>query len=122
MIRQTNALLRDQGLLIPHSALVDGSDLGGLSQQFRAILKPIRGRGSAGVVKVETIVELRELLTDATRLAEFGPKMIVEEYGVLHRGYVPTLIGACELIALSLSGPCALLSGYIGDSKGFNIV
>jgi len=97
----TNKLLREAQLSVVNSLLVNlegGADktaLEGLSEvslsdehgiAFPAIVKPIRGRGSQGVVKVDDLSQLqrvsRELLreTEKNGQPKYGDTLMIEEY------------------------------------------
>lgn len=92
----TNNLIRSSELPVPNSILIGYENRNGIyglndltmeilhkeNINFPLVLKPIRGRGSQGVKKVDTIEQLRahaeELLSSKTN--EFGDSLILEQY------------------------------------------
>nr|WP_284507056.1 ATP-grasp domain-containing protein [Caballeronia sp. GAFFF1] len=79
----TNAFLRARGLPVAASFVVSRDDVSTLAQRaltFPVIVKPVRGRGSQGVCRVQ---DRRTLISSVTSLFEsgaFGSLAIVEEY------------------------------------------
>lgn len=90
----TNALLRNSGLPAVRSVLVGATagdavhgvdDLGqreltGLGLAYPLVVKPVRGRGSQGVTRVEDAATLAAAATRLLASAEFGDQLILEEY------------------------------------------
>jgi D-alanine-D-alanine ligase len=90
----TNTLLRNSGLPVVRSILVgraagDGlqglEDLGEgrlaeLGLAYPLVVKPVRGRGSQGVMKVEDGSACAAAATRLLASAEFGDQLILEEY------------------------------------------
>jgi D-alanine-D-alanine ligase len=92
----TNNLIRSHELPVPNSILIGYKNQNGIyglddltveilhkeNINFPLVLKPIRGRGSQGVKKVDTMEQLRahaeELLSSKTN--EFGDSLILEQY------------------------------------------
>ncbi|RIA91563.1 hypothetical protein C1645_767158 [Glomus cerebriforme] len=98
-----NELMRSRGLLVPHAILIGNTTHNGAYElnsltldtlyknniRLPAVVKPIRGRGSQGVKKVNTMEQLKEhaknLLTsgaviDGQRYSEYGDPLILEQY------------------------------------------
>jgi len=93
----TNELLKQKGLQIAPHMLVDMPNLPELSEErlyqqgisFPAVIKPVRGRGSQGVVQVSTLAELKEKMqyylqqteeVNGKRYNKYGTSYIVESY------------------------------------------
>lgn len=92
----TNNLIRSHELPVPNSILIGYKNRNGIYRlndltveilhkeniNFPLVLKPIRGRGSQGVKKVDTMEQLKahaeELLSSKTN--EFGDSLILEQY------------------------------------------
>ncbi|EXX59387.1 uncharacterized protein OCT59_020764 [Rhizophagus irregularis] len=92
----TNNLIRSHELPVPNSILIGYKNRNGIyglndltveilhkeNINFPLVLKPIRGRGSQGVKKVDTMEQLKahaeELLSSKTN--EFGDSLILEQY------------------------------------------
>ena len=77
----TNTLLAEAGLPVAQSAVIEGHNPQ-LSDSFvyPVILKPIRGRGSAGVTLVRSEDELLGLVKHWVATDEFGSSFMVEEF------------------------------------------
>jgi D-alanine-D-alanine ligase len=98
-----NELMRSRGLLVPHAILIGNTTFNGAYElnsitldtlyknniRLPAIVKPIRGRGSQGVKKVNTIEQLKEhaknllssgAVIDGQRYSEYGDPLILEQY------------------------------------------
>ncbi|CAG8639187.1 12276_t:CDS:1 [Ambispora gerdemannii] len=97
----TNELIRTYALPVPHSILIGYTSHNGIyglndltpevlrDINFPAIIKPIRGRGSQGVKRVDSIEQLKahaeKLLSSGNvingqRYSEFGDSLILEQY------------------------------------------
>jgi D-alanine-D-alanine ligase len=99
----TNGILRDAGLPVVTSTLIGAEPdvetlvIGTLTEELLAghdlrlplILKPLRGRGSQGVVRVDTIDQLRETAhellgrrvdVDGTSYSVYGDRLMLEQY------------------------------------------
>lgn len=82
----TNARLRELGLPIPKARIVDATNQASLLDEigtafsFPIIAKPIRGRGSAGVVLVESEYQLNNTLADMLASLAYGDAIMIEEY------------------------------------------
>lgn len=78
----TNQLLKSQGLPIPRAVILTSrGEVGALGNiNFPVVVKPIRGRGSAGVTLVESESELIETLDTLVRSSAYGDAMLVEEF------------------------------------------
>ncbi len=78
----TNQLLKNKGIPIPEALLISKQQMKtySLELDFPLVIKPIRGRGSQGVFKVETQEQL-DLKLDAFFLSEaFGPSVYIEHF------------------------------------------
>lgn len=82
--RDTNELLGSRGLPIPDAFLLRSSQevdlLGQDAFSFPLVVKPIRGRGSAGVVLTATSEQLRSTVDSLLNSLEFGDALLVETY------------------------------------------
>ncbi len=93
----TNRLLAAQGLPVAPAMLVSLADLDALTTETLeaqgltppCVIKPIRGRGSEGVVKVESLDELKAkaaallgatVVVDGVTLSRYGTRCMVEAY------------------------------------------
>ncbi|KAF0396424.1 carboxylate--amine ligase [Gigaspora margarita] len=101
----TNELIKNNGILVPHAILIGSSTYNGtdtyrlnditldiLNQKgirFPAVVKPMRGRGSQGVKKVDTIEQMKEhaekllstrTVIDGQYCFAYGDTLILEEY------------------------------------------
>lgn len=74
----TNNLLRAQSLPIPSSHLLDANE--DTANNFPVVLKPVRGRGSQGVVLVHNEKELREEVAKLIATKKYGAKAIAETF------------------------------------------
>ena len=74
----TNNLLRGQSLPIPISHLLTANN--DIPIGFPMVLKPVRGRGSQGVVLVHNERELREEFTKLITSKKYGKKAIIETF------------------------------------------
>jgi hypothetical protein len=90
---ETNQLLAETGLPVARSFLLSGTAKKNVcaladveqacaarSMAFPMIVKPVRGRGSQGVTRVETIAELRDAAAALIEAATFGDMLMVEEF------------------------------------------
>lgn len=99
----TNELIKNNGILVPHAILIGSSTNNGIYRlnditldilnkkgiRFPAVVKPIRGRGSQGVKKVNSIEQMKEhaekllstrTVIDGQYCFEYGDTLILEEY------------------------------------------
>ncbi len=84
----TNALLRDNGLPLPASVLAGRAEIDSLTTDtlrdrdlhFPLVVKPIRGRGSQGVSRVNDVAALREAAQALIASARFGETVMIEQY------------------------------------------
>lgn len=77
---QTNRLLIDLGLPVAHSSVVAGEiEKLPTTLHLPLMLKPIRGRGSAGVSLIETYESLVAHLKNWSATGEFGTQFMLEE-------------------------------------------
>ncbi len=77
----TNRLLKENGLPIPDSEVIDrNSLLNDLEMAYPFIIKPIRGRGSQGVSLVKTQAELKSKLDELLDLTIYGTSFYIEKY------------------------------------------
>ena len=78
----TNELLKSNNIPIPPNRLITNKDIKDLSFEFEfpLVLKPIRGRGSQGVTKVDTSHELQENLNKIFSENIYGTAAYVEQY------------------------------------------
>ena len=74
----TNRLLLQKGFPVAEQSLV--SKAPEYTGNFPCVLKPIRGRGSQGVVAAHSINELEEALEAALQSGLYGDHMMIEEY------------------------------------------
>lgn len=75
----TNQLLRKAGLDVARSSIIEGRTLSGLPESFPVMLKPIRGRGSAGVTLVADKASLISVIDTWLKSGDFGDQFMVEE-------------------------------------------
>lgn len=91
----TNRELRDTGIPVVRHVLlsdtpredaaltIDTMDVDALARQrlaFPLVIKPIRGRGSAGVAVVDDLSELRATATAMVAVGQFGTMLMLEPY------------------------------------------
>lgn len=76
----TNELLRAHGLPIPAARILTAPAELPAELHFPVVLKPIRGRGSAGVELVADAAQLAERLPAMLRGGEFGAAVLLEQY------------------------------------------
>ncbi len=78
----TNTLLKSNNIPIPETTLItkDGYKKQSIEFTFPIVLKPIRGRGSQGVVKIENKNELTEKLSNLFSKENYGNAVYIEEY------------------------------------------
>ncbi|MEM7382536.1 MAG: ATP-grasp domain-containing protein, partial [Bacteroidota bacterium] len=78
----TNDLLRKHGLPVPETVLMNKKHLleNNSPLQLPAVLKPIRGRGSQGVVVVEQESELKNELQQMLEVGSYGNSLYLEPY------------------------------------------
>ncbi|MFV3409875.1 ATP-grasp domain-containing protein [Bdellovibrio bacteriovorus] len=74
----TNKRLREAGLAVAHSNLLSECQYGQIS--FPVVLKPIRGRGSQGVVVVNSDFDLKTQLNLHIKSSLYGADFILEEF------------------------------------------
>ncbi len=78
----TNSLLKSNGILIPETKIITKNNLKNqlIELDFPLVLKPIRGRGSQGVSKIETKNELNRKLNKLFSENNYGDAVYVEQY------------------------------------------
>lgn len=76
----TNNLLREKLHSVPRSMLLSLKQEKKLEMKFPLVIKPVRGRGSQGVVVVYTKEELNKRLKEIISAGIYGTKVIVEEF------------------------------------------
>ena len=78
----TNKILKSNNIPIPPNQLVTIENFKDLSFEFNfpLVLKPIRGRGSQGVTKIDTLEELKENLHKIFSENMYGSAAYVEQY------------------------------------------
>ncbi len=78
----TNSVLKSNNIPIPKNELITTENYNDLSLEleFPLVLKPIRGRGSQGVTKIENRNELIENLNDIFSKNSYGNAAYVEQY------------------------------------------
>ncbi|MDG1685010.1 MAG: ATP-grasp domain-containing protein [Flavobacteriaceae bacterium] len=78
----TNSLLKSNNIPIPKNELITIENYNNLSLElaFPLVLKPIRGRGSQGVTKIDNRNELIENLTKIFSEKSYGNPAYVEQY------------------------------------------
>lgn len=78
----TNQLLRKNGIPIPKTKLISIEDLNdySLDIDFPVVVKPLRGRGSQGVLLVKNQKELDDKLNETFSHDEYGNKVYVERF------------------------------------------
>ena len=78
----TNSLLKSNNIPIPKNELITIENYNDLSLKldFPLVLKPIRGRGSQGVTKIENRNELIEKLNEIFSENSYGNAAYVEQY------------------------------------------
>lgn len=76
----TNAWLRAHGLPLPAARILTQPEVLSTDFPFPVVLKPIRGRGSAGVEVVPHAGQLAQRLPQMVASGEFGDAVMVEQY------------------------------------------
>lgn len=76
----TNEWLRTHGLPIPAARILAQPEQLPAEFRYPVVLKPIRGRGSAGVELVPSATLLTERLTHLVESGEFGDAVMIEQY------------------------------------------
>ncbi len=78
----TNNLLKSNKIPIPETKIITKQDSINLSLEleFPLVLKPIRGRGSQGVIKIESKTELTENLHKIFSESSYGNAVYIERY------------------------------------------
>lgn len=78
----TNSLLKSHNIPIPKNKLISIGNYNNLSLEleFPLVLKPIRGRGSQGVTRVDSRYELNENLDKLFSDNQYGNAVYVEQY------------------------------------------
>ena len=76
----TNELLREKSFPVPRSILLGLDDESRLTLKFPLVLKPVRGRGSQGVIVVYNKQELNNGLKNIIFSKIFGNRLMVEEF------------------------------------------
>lgn len=76
----TNTMLREEGLTVAQSCVIEGtSPKLPAAFAYPVILKPIRGRGSAGVTLVKSEEEFASLIAAWMKSDEYGTSFMLEE-------------------------------------------
>ena len=76
----TNTLLKEKSLPIASSYLLTSNELKTINLVFPLVVKPVRGRGSQGVIIVQNENELQQKVGNIITSKKYGNKVIVEEY------------------------------------------
>lgn len=76
----TNALLKEKLLPIASSYLLTSDEKKIIPLEFPLVVKPVRGRGSQGVVIVKNEKALKQSIKNLITSKKYGTKVIVEEY------------------------------------------
>jgi D-alanine-D-alanine ligase-like ATP-grasp enzyme len=76
----TNELLRKEGLPIPLAHILERPEVLPVSFSFPVVLKPIRGRGSAGVELIPDATHLASRLQEVLATGDFGNAVLVEQF------------------------------------------
>lgn len=82
----TNTMLREHGVAVAPSLLVDGSHgqatdaVASAAMTLPLVVKPVRGRGSQGVSRVDDQASLERAVTGLIHGGAFGHAAIVEQY------------------------------------------
>ncbi|PKB42203.1 D-Ala-D-Ala ligase-like protein [Cellulophaga sp. RHA19] len=78
----TNSLLKSNNIPIPKNELITIENYNNLllELEFPVVLKPIRGRGSQGVTKIENSKELTNNLNKIFKKSSYGNAAYVEQY------------------------------------------
>lgn len=78
----TNDLLRSNLLPIPETVLIHANDVAGVSIPFMfpVVAKPVRGRGSQGVVVIRNTGDLPKVLNDLFAEQQYGAAVYIEPY------------------------------------------
>ncbi len=78
---ETNKLLRKEGLSIPQTILIDDINASFPSQlSLPVVMKPLRGRGSQGVFKIQTIDEFKNKLSYILNSEDYGDSIYLEPF------------------------------------------
>lgn len=75
----TNNLLKEEGLPIPLSYLLSSGEHP-KNIKFPVVIKPVRGRGSQGVLVIQNKAALKRGATNLIATKKYGNKIIVEEF------------------------------------------
>jgi D-alanine-D-alanine ligase len=78
----TNELLRSNHVPIPESVLIHANDVASMSVPFifPVVVKPVRGRGSQGVVVVRNAADLPNVLNELFAEQRYGDAIYMEPY------------------------------------------
>ncbi len=78
----TNELLRKNNIPIPKTELINSEDVKdfAVSMDFPVVMKPLRGRGSQGVVLVKSEKELDEQLNAIFTSKKYGKSVYIEQF------------------------------------------
>lgn len=76
----TNGLLKENSLPIPMAYMVSKSNIEKNILNYPIVLKPVRGRGSQGVIVVKNSEEYYEGVVDLINAEIYGDKIIAEEF------------------------------------------
>ncbi len=76
----TNNLLKEGGLPIPLSYLLSSNEHPKTNIKYPVVIKPVRGRGSQGVLVIQNKAALKRGATNLIATKKYGNKIIVEEF------------------------------------------
>lgn len=76
----TNNYLKEKSIPIPNSFLINEFDAQKINENFPMVLKPVRGRGSQGVIVVHDSKELQERTNELISTKKFGDRLVLEAY------------------------------------------
>ncbi len=76
----TNSLLKEKALPVALSHIITSDELKIIDFEFPLVVKPIRGRGSQGVIIVQNEIELQQHVKNLITSKKYGNKVIAEEY------------------------------------------
>ena len=76
----TNNVLKEKGLPIPLSYLLSSDEYLENDIKFPVVIKPVRGRGSQGVLVIQNGIALKNGIVNLIATKKYGNKVIVEEF------------------------------------------
>lgn len=109
----TNLCLRSEGLSVVDEQLV--SDFKDYNGGYPCVIKPVRGRGSQGVLKCDTPEQMKTALDEALKSQKYGDKMIAEEFLNGKEITVAVLPGAVSLPIVERFSHIGGIAPYSGD-------